>query len=245
MRTGAASSRAFATSVLIVLGTAASYVAGWAVGVPILVPVLNAVPAVPFLVGALRRGAVAAAIARMAVWALTLLLCGTLFSYASPSVTGTLFLHGHEYREEMFQWIQHGEGREGDPSRFLPQHAWHATVFSGLALATGGLAALPMGAALMNYMGHYVGALAAAGARPATLLALGWVPWALIRVASFLVLGVVLGGPVLGRLFRFPFRLADHAGWLRLALAGLIVDAALKWLLAPSWRQLLRQAAGW
>ena len=34
-------------------------------------------------------------------------------------------------------------------------------VFSGLALATGGVAAMPMGAVLMNYMGHYVGALAA------------------------------------------------------------------------------------
>ena len=30
-----------------------------------------------------------------------------------------------------------------------------------LALATGGVAAMPMGAVLMNYMGHYVGTLAA------------------------------------------------------------------------------------
>jgi hypothetical protein len=59
------------------------------------------------------------------------------------------------------------------------------------------------------------------------------------------VLGVVLGGPVLGRLFRFQFQLRDQTGWIRLALAGLVADLVLKWLLAPVWRHLLLRAAGW
>ncbi|HET7617562.1 MAG TPA: hypothetical protein VFK20_03560, partial [Vicinamibacterales bacterium] len=74
---------------------------------------------------------------------------------------------------------------------------------------------------------------------------LAWVPWALIRVASFVVLGVVLGAPLLARLFRFSYRLRDEWRWIALALAGLAADALLKWLLAPSWRLLIRGATGW
>ena len=76
-------------------------------------------------------------------------------------------------------------------------------------------------------------------------MALAWVPWAVIRVASFVTLGVILGGPLLGRVLGFRFRLADHARWMALAAAGLAIDIALKWLLAPVWREMIRNAAGW
>jgi predicted membrane protein len=145
----------------------------------------------------------------------------------------------------MFLFVLTGQGAEGDIRQFLPQHTAHAAMFSGLALATGSALAMPLGAFLMNYMGHYVGALGSASSHPWRAIALAWVPWSLVRIASFVTLGVVLGGPVLARVFQFKYRLTEQRRWILLAAAGLLVDVVLKWALAPSWRLLIKSAAGW
>ena len=229
----------------IALATTLSYALGWALGIPALVPVLNTLASFPFMVAALRRGKLRLAIARMLVWAFAMGVCATILSYAQPWRTDALFLRGESYRSEMFAWVLTGRGVESDPARFIPQHLFHATVFVACALVTGGTIAMAMGAVLMNYMGHYVGALAAASAHPLTTMVLGWHPWAVIRVVSFVTLGVALSGPVLSRLggFRFDWRAARPLlGW---AALGLLMDLLLKWLLAPTWQKLLLRAAGW
>jgi hypothetical protein len=229
----------------IVGATALSYVAGALAGVPALVPFLNVAAAFPFMVASLRRGEVGDAIWRMLVWAAALGVCATAFSYVDTAAAGRLFLRGEAYRREMFDYLQTGVGAEGHPRVFIPMHVMHAAVFCLLAVATGATLAMTLGAVLMNYMAYYVGALGAASVQPWKAMALAWVPWALIRVASFFTLGVVLGGPLLGRLAGFPYRLAAQRRWIGLALAGLVLDILLKWTLAPVWREMIRRAAGW
>jgi hypothetical protein len=229
----------------IVVLTALSYAIGWAIGRPLLVPFLNTAASFPFMVLALRRGDLQVAIARMLVWAAALGVSATLLSYAQPWRTDTLFVNGEAYRVEMFGWVMSGVGAESEPRQFIPQQLRHAAIFSVLALATGGVLAMPMGAALMNYMGHYVGALAAASARPAATMFLGWHPWALIRIVSFVVLGVVLSAPILT--WRSGARLDGGAAkramlWVA---AGLIADIVLKAALAPAWQRLLLRVVGW
>jgi hypothetical protein len=226
-------------------GTAVSYAIAILIGVPALVPFLNVAAAFGFMMASLRRGHVAEAVRRMLIWAAALAVCATTLSYLRPAEAGRLFLRGEQYRGEMFEFIRTGHGREGDIRLFLPEHAAHAALFSGLALATGGVLAMPLGAMLMNYMGYYVGALGAASAHPWKTMALAWVPWALIRIAGFVTLGVVLAGPLLGRIAGFRYRLRDHRRWIALAGAGLLADVALKWALAPFWREMIRNAAGW
>jgi hypothetical protein len=104
---------------------------------------------------------------------------------------------------------------------------------------------MPMGAVLMNQMGHYVGALGAASARPALTMALGWHPWAAIRIASFVTIGVVLSAPMLGRIARVTVDWRAARTPLAWACAGLIADVVLKWLLAPAWQRLLLRIVGW
>lgn len=229
----------------IVGSTAVSYAAAAIVGVPALVPILNVAAGFPFMVASLRRGHTGEAIWRMLVWAAALGVCATVFSYLDTAAAGRLFLRGETYRREMFAYLMTGAGPEGDPRLFIPTHVAHASVFCLLALATGASLGMTLGAVLMNYMAYYVGALGAASAHPWQAMALAWVPWALIRVASFVTLGVVLGGPLLGRLLKFPFALRAQTRWLALAAAGLAVDILLKWLLAPVWREMIRNAAGW
>ena len=218
--------------VVIVVLTMASYAVGWLLAMPLLVPLLNTAASYPFMVSALRRGELPVAIARMLVWAATMGVCATLLSYARPAQTDTLFLRGEAYRVEMHTWVLTGRGAESTPSVFVPQQIGHAVLFSALALATGGAVAMTMGAVLMNYMGHYVGTLAAIGRRPLLLMALGWHPWAVIRIVSFVVIGVVLSEPLVAR--RRP-----RTRWLAWAVGGLILDVVLKALLAPGWQRLL------
>ena len=219
---------------VIVVLTAASYMLGWFLSIPVLVPILNAGASYPFMVLALRRGQVRAAVVRMLLWALTMGVCATMMSYHRPAATDRLFLRGEAYRVEMHRWVTTGAGAESTPSLFIPEQLEHAAIFSALALATGGALAMPMGAVLMNYMGHYVGTLAAIGRRPIVLMILGWHPWAVIRIVSFVAIGVVLSTPVAARR-RPDLRL------LAWASAGLVVDIVLKALLAPAWQRLLFQ----
>jgi hypothetical protein len=229
----------------IVIATLLSYALGALVGMPVLLPVLNAAAGVPFMILALRAGDLRLAVARMLLWALAMGVCATLWSYARPAQTGALFLRGDAYRMEMFRWVLTGKGAESTPSQFIPQQAGHAAIFSALAVATGGLLAMPMGAVLMNYMGHYVGALASASRHPVWMVVLGWHPWAVIRIISFVVIGVVLSVPLLSRItvIRIDTRLAKRL--LYVAGAGLVVDLLLKALLAPAWQRLLLRATGW
>ena len=229
----------------IVLVTILSYAVGWAIGVPFLLPILNTAASFPFMVLALKRRDLRLAVARMLLWALTMGVVATAMSYARPVQTGTLFLRGEAYQKEMFGWVLTGQGAESPPSQFIPQQLGHAALFSALTLASGGVAGMPMGAVLMNYMGHYVGVLAATSRRPALTMILGWHPWAVIRVISFVVIGVVLSAPLLSRIVKFRVDRAAARRWLQLAGAGLLADVVLKTILAPAWQPLLLRVVGW
>ena len=76
------------TTVAIVVATVLSYFVGWALKLPLLVPVLNTLASFPFMVAALRRGDVRLAITRMLLWALTLAMCATAFAYLRPWEAG-------------------------------------------------------------------------------------------------------------------------------------------------------------
>ena len=234
-----------AMSALVVALTIFSYAVGWLIGIPALMPLLNTAASFPFMVGALRRGRVRFAIRQMMIWALTLAVCATLLSYVDPARTDTLFIRGAAYRTEMFAWVLTGRGAESTPSLFLPQQAMHAALFALLAAATGGVLAMPMGAVLMNYMGHYVGALAAASAHPALTMVLGWHPWAVIRIASFVALGVILSMPLIARIASCDVDWCAARTPLVWACAGLFTDVVMKTLLAPAWQRLLRHIVGW
>jgi hypothetical protein len=227
----------------IVLLTVLSYAAAAWVGQPWLVPVFNALAGYPFMVAPVVEGRLRKAAGRMLLWALTMGLCATAMAYARPAMTSRLFLNAPAYEREMFEWVDTGRGREGRPREFLPQHALHAIAFGGLSLASGSALSMPFGAALMNYMGHYAGALGARRGTPLVAVA-AWHPWAIVRVVSFVLLGVVLAGPLL------CFVRGRRWGWsgeawalLAIAMAGLLIDAAIKAGFADVWRRLLTRLA--
>src|SRR4051812_6322666 len=114
------------------------------------------------MVLALRRGHLRLAVARMLLWALSMGMAATLLSYVQPMQTDALFVRGESYRAEMFAWVLTGQGAESRPSEFIPQQIGHAALFSTLALATGGVAAMPAGGGLIDLTGGPAGAPGAA-----------------------------------------------------------------------------------
>ena len=151
---------------LIVFGTVASYALGYWLGLPWLVPVLNTVPASIALRASLQRGEMATAVTRMLLWAATLGVCATLLSYSTPEQTGRLFLNGDCYRTEMFNWVLTEPAPRTGPASSSPCTSRTRRFFVLLSLLSGSTLSLPMGAVLMNYMGHFVGALAAVSRHP-------------------------------------------------------------------------------
>jgi hypothetical protein len=229
----------------LVVATAASYGVGWAVGAPPLVPVFNTLASYPFMVLALKRGDVRLAVARMLLWALTMAVCATTLAYWRPWQAGQVFANGANYRQEMFTWVMTGRGPESSPAQFLPAHLRDLAVFVVAALVSGGLGAMAMGAALMNFMGTYVGSLAAASRHPVATVFLAWHPWSVIRIVSFVTIGVVLAVPLVSRVLHCREDLNERARLLTWATAGLVADVVLKTLLAPAWQRLLARVVGW
>lgn len=227
---------------ILVLATPLLSAIGYFSGLPWLLPLLQILPAYPSMVFDLREGKTSRAILRMLAWALLIAVTLEALALHYPDAGVRSVLHGSDYRDEMIHWIRTGIGREGNPSQFLPQHLLHLVAFVALSLATGSLLSLLLGAALMNYMSFYVGCLLGISARPGVVLLCGWPPWAILRVVAFVILGVVLSGPILRRTAGVPFSWEGRGRWIAAAAGGLVLDAVLKAAIAPGWGRILRSA---
>jgi hypothetical protein len=227
----------------VVAATVLSYPLGLILGGGLLLPVLNTAAAYAAMLHLLRRGARTQAVALMLVWAATLAVTATATFAAWPQPPDERVVNGPAYRDEMFHWIRTGEGREGRPAEFIPQHVLHLAAFVALSLATASAGSMALGAALMNYMAFYVASLHRAGLATESLVLFGWQPWALCRIAAFVVLGVVLAEPLLARLKPYPYEgLRASRRWIAWGAAGIAADWILKAALAGRWREAL--AAG-
>lgn len=228
---------------LLVLATLASYPLGLALGQAWLLPILNTLPAYALMVVLLRRGDRAGAVSAMLLWAAALAVFGTLSFALWPTAPDALVLNGPGYRNEMFHWILTGEGSEGSPRAFLPQHVMHLGAFVVLSLVTASSLSILMGAGLMNYMAFYVASLARVGVHARTVLLFGWQPWALCRVAGFCILGAILAEPLLDRLRPYRYSgLRSARRYLFWAAGLMLADWALKACLAPTWGLILQRA---
>lgn len=215
--------------------TVLGYLLGLWLAQPWLVPGLVGVPAWVVMARGLRRGRDREAVATMLLWAVSLGITATVIPVMAWDRAEANIIHGAAYRDEMWTWLRTGSGAEGNPREFVPQHLLHLGVFALAAIVSGGLLAIIMGTLLVGYMGFYVASLVHVSPQPWLAGLLGWHPWSLLRVLSYVVLGVVLAAPALraGAGFR------DRRRLLAIAAALLLSDLLLKALLAERWRRLL------
>jgi hypothetical protein len=203
-----------------------------------VLPLLLAAPAIHGLWRYLGEGRRSEAVRLMLGWALALVVFGPLAMAIAPAAAEAAVFQGDSYNDEMTAWLATGEGAEGDLRLFLPVHLQRLALFVPLSLISGGALGLLMGAVMLNFMDFFVASYAAAASGvPA---ALAWFPWALCRVAAFVILGVASAEPLVRRLGKVTAPLEPGRRRL-LCLAGglLIADVVLKAALAPMWGRFL------
>jgi hypothetical protein len=227
--------------VYIVFGTLLSTAIGFLFGNRIVLPVLQIVISYPVLYSLLVRRLRNRAFVAMLIWAFCMGVITVIASIQFPDLATKAILHGPEYAAEMLHWIKTGEGAEGNPWQFVPQHLLHFVVFAILSLLTGSLLSLLMGAILMNYMSFYVASVIRLSHDTLLASLMGWHPWAIIRVAAFILLGVILAEPMICRINHMDYEYATARRYYWMALHGLVLDVILKTALAPWWGLELRK----
>ena len=175
------------------------------------------------------------------LWALLLSAGVILLTIWWPAAARAGIVHGEAYRQEMFGWIATGTGKENDWHRFLPEHLLHLAVFLLVTWASGGYLGLALGAFLVAYMSYFVGSYAAASGHPFLGSVAAWVPWSVVRVGSFVLLGSLFARPLQVRR-AWPFGGREYR-LMALAFAGILADIAIKALAAPAYGLFLRQMA--
>lgn len=203
-----------------------------------LLPLLAPLTLWPAFAPAIRARRYHAAFLQGMLWAALLSVGVVLLVRFAPAAARDGILHGEAYRAEMFGWIETGLAPENDWRAFLPQHLLHLAAFALLAWLSGGYLGLVLGAGLMDYMSYFVGSFAVASGAPVAGALVAWVPWSVVRVASFVALGGVLARPRLAgeRLAIGP----EELPWLLAASCGILVDLAVKALCAPAYGLFLR-----
>ena len=233
----------------------ASRSSGWLLPLTLFLPLLAAVPggrwALPLIAPLtlwlafrerVRSRDYPGACALGLEWAVLLSAGVILLVFYAPEAARGGILHGEDYRREMFGWVATGVAPENDPRAFLPQHLLHLAVFVVLTWASCGYLGLVMGAALVGYMSYFVGSYAAASGHPLLGSFVAWVPWSVVRVAAFVLLGALFARPLLARRV-WPFERAE-VRLLLLALAGVLTDLLIKTCCAPGYGLFLRRLAG-
>lgn len=204
-----------------------------------LLPLLQAACFFPLFFFLLSRQRWRETVVMSLLWALlTALLVGWASFHFRPYAEERILL-GAAYREEMLEWIRSGLGRESNIREFLPQHLLHFALFALLTAASGGFLGLVMGAILLDYMSFYVGALSASAHHPAAVLLLAWPPWAMLRVAAYILVATALSAVFYQRLFRYDFEPGSIRHVLKWGAILLLADVLLKWWLAPQWQRWL------
>lgn len=213
----------------------------WLVALPYgqwLLPLVAPLPLYPAFALRVRERHYGSAWRVAMAWAALLSLGVIILVAVNPALAARGILHGPAYREEMAGWVVRGVGKEVTPSAFIPEHLLHLGAFVVLTLLSGGYLGLVLGAFLTAYMSFFVGSLAVQSSRPVVAALAAWVPWSVIRVMSFVLLGVLLARPLLLRR-RWPY--GRREAWLfAVGFAGIAADIALKTALAPRWGLLLR-----
>jgi hypothetical protein len=172
-------------------------------------------------------------------WTVILSILVLWFSRRQPELMRSLIWRSQEYSDSMFRWIETQQLPEGSTRQVLFFHFKQTLIYCALAFLSANFFALILGSALLNYMNFYVASLARASAKPRKALWMGWNPWSIIRVVSFLYLGIVVSTPMLWLLIPIPWKL--RLALFAPGLAGIALDLVLKITLSKSWSLRLRK----
>jgi len=167
------------------------------------------------------------AAAAVGAWALGTTIASVYVFFRSPGDTDARVLRAQPYRETMLAWLESGGRQEPHPFQTLGRHGRELIWYAAAAVLTANLAAIVMGAILLNSMNAYVATIVRASIRPVRTAALAWSVWSVVRVAAYIAIGAA-GGSVILRLLRFRVEEATVRALALGGVAGAAADVVLK-----------------
>jgi hypothetical protein len=216
-------------------------------GNPILFAILPVAPLAFVYTRAIAMRKPRTAVTLALAWALAVTVATVAAAARSPGAVPRGIWHAAAYRDEMLRWIATGGGAEGNIALFLPRVFVEYGLVLVLAACSAGVLALLLGSLLLGYMNGYVGwVIANADPKAGPLLAafIAWPPWPMARVVSFILAGTAAAAWGYSRLYDRGGPGPSIRPLFIASVAFLAADVALKWWLAPMWRQLLRSLLG-
>ncbi len=231
----------FALSYIVIV-VAVAHLSGLALPGKWFLPALNASLFFLLFLVPVSRGEYSYAVKLALFWAVVTTIVQILLSAGWPGLMEEKVLRGTVYREEMLHWVRTGEGPEGDISLFLPIHLRHFLIFCAASLATGGLMGLAMGAVMLGYMNSYVGCLIAVSGGSWITIVFSWPLWSMVRVVGYIVAGTALGAVLLHRQGERDEKKRKILRFMIIAVALVVLDIILKWLLAGTYQGMLNSA---
>jgi hypothetical protein len=237
---------ALKTALLLLAGIVLATAASASFRLPWLVPILGGLVIYPLYISLIIRQHYRQALFWVLFWAIGQSIAAAILTLKMPEVASQLILGGESYRSEVFHWIETGRGYGENWQSFLPNQLREYLLFCLLSLLTLGLAALILGAYLLNFMNFYVGSLIAASSHPILAAAIAWAPWSLLRVFGYIITGIALSAAGINFIFSLhgqnPHNRTVPYAYLAIGLGCLVGDSIVKGLLAPFWRLWLSHA---
>jgi len=223
------------------LGTVIAFLLARASGSKVFFPALLTLVIYPVYALDLSQGRRDLALFHTLFWASVSSVCMILWVRYDDGGMAKVVFKGIEYRDEMFQWILTGEGKEGNIRLFLPEHLKHFIIFCASSFLTAGVWGFAFGSLLLNYMNFYVGSLSLHSHHPLLASVVGWPPWSVLRATGFVLCGIALSEPLLSQLLRFRMDRRRCYQYFFAGLGFVIADILLKANMASFWRDLLRR----
>lgn len=230
----------YAKPLMILLLVFIPFSIGFFIGNKYILPFLTAIPAGIVLIRHIKNTRFIICIYDMLLYVFWLSVVGITLMYLFPEQASDVTLRGNEYVAEMYPWLCGDHSKEGSPLLFIPEHLLHMLIVSIASLISAGMLAIIFGTALMNYMNYYVSWLMLNSSKPLFMAIIGWHPWSICRVVSFIILGCVFAIPILkvmkGR------KISDYRGitvLIVIAIALEILDIVLKTFIGSGWRDFL------
>jgi hypothetical protein len=227
-----------ALALVLVLTPSAVFLARW-IRLRAALPVLTAIAGYfPFVLAA--QSSFVKGFLLLLIWTIILSAIVLRLSWIDPEQMESIIWRAKEYTSSMFQWIETGTLPEGSAKQVLLFHLKQTFIYCVVALLTANFFSLILGSALLNYMNFYVARLARSSSHPTAMFFIGWNPWSVVRVLSFLYLGMSVSTLPLMFLFAIPWR---YSWSLFLpGVAGIVIDILCKIFLSERWRIKLKDA---
>lgn len=165
------------------------------------------------------------AAASLVGWAVGTSLTAIYTFRQEPELVDTVVIRAATYRAAMREWLAGGRGFP--VGKTVVEHIRELAIYLILALVSANLLGLFMGAVLLNFMNAWVASALGVARRQGTVVTLAWPIWSIVRVLSYIALGVAAAGP-LAALGGYP----GDPGQLRwlwiVGGSGVVLDLILK-----------------